>query len=167
MDFNVNLPYPPIKVEKQSITNANLILLNYAGAVSEFSAINQYTFHELSFCDSNKEVSSTIKGIAKVEMIHMQMLGELIVKLGSDPGYWINTKKKRSLWNANFINYSTDLQIALETDMKSEKEAIVQYKRTINSVDDQNIKKILNRIILDEEYHIQLLTNLYTEYILR
>lgn len=46
-------------------------------------------------------------------------------------------------------------------DIKNEEEAIRQYRKTANLIDDENIIAILNRIILDEELHIKILTNLY------
>ena len=168
MEYNVTLPYPPIKVEGKNDNYANLILLNYAGYTSEFSAVTQYVYHEISFMDIYPDAAATIKGIAGVEMMHLQMLGEVIVKLGSDPGYWISTnKKKRKYWLPTFLNYQTDLKTAIKVDIESEKEAITQYKKTASEINDPNIKKLINRIILDEEYHIQLFINIYTKYILK
>ena len=100
-------------------------------------------------------------------MHHMQILGELIVKLGGTPGYWINNKKKKSYWSPTFLNYNTALKQAIIVDINSEKDAIKQYKTTIKQIDDKNIIDIINRIILDEEYHIQLLTNIYTNHVLK
>ena len=47
MDNNLNLykaklPYPPIVVAKPNKHYAEIIQVNFAGAVSEFSAISQY-----------------------------------------------------------------------------------------------------------------------------
>lgn len=165
MKYSVDLPYPPIKVKTENSKFADLILLNYAGSVSEFSAITQYTYHEIALKYKFEEVSETIQGIAEVEMHHLQMLGELIVKLGKSPGYWICKHKKLNFWTPEFISYSTDLKKVLAVDINDEKEAITQYKRTIQQIDDSYIIDIIDRIILDEEYHIKLFTELYNKYL--
>lgn len=167
MDYHVTLPYPKIKVESKNINYANIISLNFSGYTSEFSAVTQYTFHEIYFLNSFPSAAKIIKGISEVEMHHMQILGELITKLGGTPGYWINNKKKKSYWSPTFLNYNTSLEKAVVLDINNEKNAIKQYKDTINQIDDKNIIDIINRIILDEEYHIQLLTNIYTNHVLK
>ena len=167
MEYHVTLPYPKIKVESKNIAYANLILLNFAGYTSELSAVTQYVYHQISFADLYPQVSKIIRGISEVEMHHMEILGELIVKLGSEPRYWINNKKKNSYWSPTFLNYNTSLKQAIAVNIKDEKDAILQYKNTIKQIDDKNIIDIINRIILDEEYHIQLLTNIYTNHVLK
>lgn len=163
--YHVNLPYPPVKVKEENQKYANLILLNYASSVSEFSAITQYVYHETYFKYINAEVSETLEGIAKVEMHHLQMLGEVIILLGGDPGYWIIKNRKVNYWSPDFLSYDKDLKKAISTDIKDEEAAICQYKKTISQIDDSYITDILNRIILDEELHIELLRSLYNKYI--
>lgn len=165
MYYNIDLPYPPIKVKGENSKFADLILLNYAGSVSELSAVTQYVYHEIALKYKFEEVSETIQGISGIEMHHMQMLGELIVKLGKNPGYWICKHKKFNLWTPEFLSYNTNLKKALIVDITGEKEAIAQYRRTTKQIDDQYIVDIIDRIILDEEYHIKLLTELYDKYV--
>ena len=165
MEYHLDLPYPPIEVKEENPAYADLILLNYAGSVSEFSAITQYTYHEIALKYKFKEVSETLEGISEVEMHHLQILGELIVKLGKDPGYWICKHKKTNFWTPKFLSYNINLKKVLTVDITSEKEAIAQYNRTKKQISDSNIVDIIDRIILDEEYHIKLLTELYDKYI--
>lgn len=163
--YSIDLPYPPIKVIEKNPKYIDLILLNYASDVSEFDAIAQYTYHEISLTYENQEATETIKGIAMVEMHHLQMLGQIIVLLGGTPGYWINNKKKK-YWTGKLVNYDTSsLKTILTTDIQDEKKAIKQYRETITKIDDKYINAVIKRIILDEEFHIQLLTNLYTKYV--
>ncbi|GAB6167668.1 manganese catalase family protein [Clostridium carnis] len=159
--YCVDLPYPKIEVEEKNINYANLIQLNYAGMVSEFSAIGQYIFHEMNLVNTDPNASETIRGIAMVEMHHLQILGELIIALGGEPGFWINKKCKKLYWTPKFIEYGTTLNDILKEDIKGEEDAIAQYRKTANLIQDENIVAIINRIILDEEFHIKLLNNLY------
>ena len=84
--------------------------------------------------------------------------------------YWNNAttfeNKKKSYWSSKLINYNlSSIKDILTVDIQDEKCAIKQYKETINKIDDEYINAVLKRIILDEEFHIQLLVNLYTKYV--
>ncbi|WP_278600764.1 ferritin-like domain-containing protein, partial [Clostridium tertium] len=91
----------------------------------------------------------------------LEILGELIVALGENPDFSINKKDKKLNWTSKFICTCNSIKEMLLEDIKNEEEAIRQYRKTANLIDDENIIAILNRIILDEELHIKILTNLY------
>ena len=38
-------PYPKVKVERQNMFYAELLMDDYAGVISEFTAISQYLYH--------------------------------------------------------------------------------------------------------------------------
>lgn len=163
--YSIDLPYPEIKVKEKNPKYIDLILLNYSSAISEFDAIAQYTYHQIALTYTNKEISDTLCGISIVEMRHLEMLGRIIILLGGEPGYWINNKKK-NYWSGKLVNYDlSSIKDILTTDIEDEKAAIKQYKETIIQIDDKYINAVLKRIILDEEFHIQLLTNLHTKYV--
>ena len=85
--------------------------------------------------------------------------------LGGDPIYCINNKKK-NYWSSKLIDYNaSSIKDILTIDINHEKTAIKQYKETITKIDDSCINDILKRIVLDEEFHIQLLVNLYSKYV--
>ncbi|MEN8078024.1 ferritin family protein [Clostridioides difficile] len=163
--YSVNLPYPEVKVKEKNPKYLDLILLNYASSISEFDAIAQYTYHQIALTYENKEIAETIRGISIVEMHHLELLGQIIIKLGGEPGFWINNKKK-NYWSAKLVNYDlSSIENILTIDIQDEKAAIKQYKETISKIDDEYINAVIKRIILDEEFHIQLLVGLYTKYV--
>lgn len=170
MDNNLNLykaklPYPPIVVAKPNKHYAEIIQVNFAGAVSEFSAISQYINHHFRTENQYTEISKTLEHIAIVEMYHLEILGKLIIKLGGNPGYWINKKDKKLNWSPHFINYGLNVTEMINYDINDEKVAIKQYISTQKKIDDSNIISIIDRIILDEEVHIQILTELSKKYL--
>ena len=57
------------------------------------------------------------------------------------------------------------LAAGVEMFWLSRRKTIKQYKETITKINDENINDIIKRIILDEEYHIQLLLGLYKKYV--
>ena len=163
--YSIDITYPEVKGKEKNSKYIDLILLNYSSAISEFDAIAQYTYHQIALTYSNKEISDTLCGISIVEMHHLEMLGKIIILLGGEPGYWINNKKK-NYWSGKLVNYDlSSIKDILTIDIQDEKAAIKQYKETIAQIDDKYINAVLKRIILDEEFHIQLLVNLYTKYV--
>lgn len=156
--YSLGLPYPKIKVYDKNSIYADLIKKSYAGEVSELTAITQYTYHQLITSDY---IKNTLKGIAIVEMHHLEILGELLIALGENPTFLLRKKNKDLYWSSKFIAKDICLKEILLSDIKSEKEAIKQYRKTANIIDDENIIAIINRIILDEELHIKILSNLY------
>jgi bacterioferritin len=90
-------------------------------------------------------------------MKHLDLLGATIYLLGALPKYRGSYTTYGQYWNGYFVNYDKDLKDMIKIDIQSEKEAIKNYKRHIEMIDDRYIKKLLERIILDEEKHIKLL----------
>lgn len=163
-NYSVDLPYPPVKVDGKNMTYANILSNDFAGRVSEFSAISQYINHELRITVKDNNVAEAIKKISMVEMHHLQIIGELIVLLGGDPKYAINKKGKWLNWTPDFIDYGTTIKSMIEYDIKGEVLAINQYNKHIEEINDENIKAILRRIIEDEENHINILEGLLKKY---
>ncbi|EOR27267.1 CotJC protein [Clostridium sartagoforme AAU1] len=89
--YSLGLPYPKIKVYDKNSIYADLIKKSYAGEVSELTAITQYTYHQLITSDY---IKNTLKGIAIVEMHHLEILGELLIALGENPTFLLRKKIK-------------------------------------------------------------------------
>ena len=155
---SLGLPYPKIEISEKNSNYANLIKKSYAGTVSELTAATQYIYQNLI---AKSLIGNILGEIAKVEMHHLEILGELIVALGENPDFSISKKENKLHWNSKFICTCDSIKEMLLEDIKNEKEAICQYRELTNLIDDENIIILLNRIILDEELHIKILTNLY------
>ena len=151
-------PYPPMEVAERNLTYAKILARDYAGTVSEMTAITQYVYHNLDI--GNKEVSDLMMCIARVEMHHLHMLGTLIKKLGGDPRYEVES----NYWNAGFVKYGRNMCQQITLDIDAEYAAIRQYKLHLTYIDDPFVKEVIKRIIMDEEYHIKLFTGVYEKY---
>jgi bacterioferritin len=161
--YKSDLPYPEISCQDKNKSYVNLIQVNYAGAISELTATNQYIYHSLAISEKFKDVAHCLKHIAMVEMEHLEILGKLIIALGGNPRFEINKGGRELEWSPKFIEYGSNLASMLRENIDGEKAAIRQYKSTISLIKDDNITKILERIIVDEEIHIQTLGLLYNE----
>ncbi len=155
MDCKLNIPYPEIKVEKQNLYYANLLLEDYAGMFGELSAITEYIYQKNQKFQENEKFSQTMSNIAIVEMKHLDILGKLIKLLGLNPKFKFKNKNCYEFWNSSFLDYDTNIINMLKNNILMEQRAINNYRLRIKMIDDKYIKKILERIILDEEEHIK------------
>lgn len=158
------LPYPPLEVSERNLEYADLLSVDYCGAVSELSAITQYISNECYLSEKNCSVAKTILGIAMGEMMHLQKLGELVLLLGGDVDFIAKYRcEKPRMWTPAYLKPSYSLREILRTAIQAEKAAINQYNEHISRIGDACINAVLRRIILDEEYHIMLLKALLSE----
>ena len=158
-------PYPPVKVSNRNVFYAQLLLDDYASNTSELNAINQYLYHHFRFKNKNlNDIAELEKGISIVEMNHLEILAELILKLGGDPRYRGFRNNNNQYYNAGYVYYGSSILEMLAADIDAEKGAIIQYRQHIEQINDPYIKAILQRIIKDEEYHFSLFSEAYQRY---
>lgn len=157
-------PYPNIEVSGENLDYAIYLLNDYASSLSELTAITSYCFLNLVLEDEYQEIKDTYRGISIVEMHHLHMLGEMIKKLGVLPRYYAKEANEITMWNSNFVSGDTDMKTTLLNSIENEEAGIVQYQKQIELIEDENIKVVLARIILDEEVHVSLLQDLYKRY---
>ena len=130
-----------------------LFCKTYAGDIKRFKILKA----SIDKFNTDNIFSEVLKKIAMVEMKHLELLGETIKLLGLDPKFKFIDKPcfKITYWNSSFINYDTNIKDMLISDIEIEKEAIKNYKYHISIINDKYIKKLLYRIIEDEEKHIE------------
>lgn len=102
-------PYPEPRVVRPNQYYALLLLEDYAGAVSELTAINQYFYHYLTFYENYGDVAELQECISIIEMLHLELLGKTIRKLGVEPEYRTLTNNQRIYWNASFVYYGQNI----------------------------------------------------------
>ncbi|OAT81756.1 ferritin-like domain-containing protein [Desulfotomaculum copahuensis] len=158
-------PYPEVRVVAQNPYYAQLLLEDYAGTVSEFSAISQYLYHHFVLERHYKDAADLLSCISLVEMHHMELLAKTIIKLGADPRLrTVNNAHMDKYWNASFVFYGVSLCDRISSDIASEWAAIENYRKHQQLIDDPGIKQLLGRIILDELHHIDLFKQVMQKY---
>lgn len=152
------LPYPSVQVREKNQSYANLLSVDYCGSVSEMSAITQYINNENRLSCDKCPTAKIVLGIAMAEMIHLQKLGELIFLLGGNIVYTAKYQNgKERMWTPQYLSISENIREMILMDIKSEKEAINQYKMHMKMIKDDCVNAVLERIVKDEEYHIMTL----------
>lgn len=157
--YALNLPYPEVKVEKKNSYYAALLQDDYAGRVSEFTAISQYLYHHFWFMKNYPELAELLEGISIVEMHHMEMLAETIILLGGDPKIGGTYSTACRYWNGALVYYGYNVSDRLQADINAEIEAINTYNYHVSLIHDRYIRQLLKRIVMDEEEHLKLFKN--------
>lgn len=160
----MDLPYPPLQVREKNRIYANLLSMDYCGAVSEMSAIAQYINNENRLSSEKCPLAKAILGIAMAEMIHLQKLGELIFLLGGSIDFAAKPRNgSPKMWTPEYLTIPGKVREMLLADIESEKLTINQYRMHIKMINDEAVNAVLARIIKDEEYHILMLQTLIKE----
>ena len=157
--YHSDLPYPPVRVKQRNPVYAKDMLDNLGGANSEMSAVSLY-FYDFLVTAENREISEAFRQISIVEMHHMEIFGTLARQLGEDPRLWTQCGVQKRYWTPGYHRYPLSLGRLLSYAMQEERAAIKKYRKQAHRITDENIVENLQRIILDEQLHIQILEKL-------
>jgi len=107
----------------------------------EHGAIIQYLTH--AYAMGEGEMACEIEATARDEMRHLDWLAETIVELGGVP----------SLERGKMLMEGESVANWMSNNVLLEEGAINQYQEHIKAIDDPKIKRLLERILSDEEAH--------------
>lgn len=153
LDNITKLPYPEINITQKNLSDAKLLMNDYAGKASETTAIMQYMYQYYIVAELNIEFANALKRIANQEIHHHEMLGKTIVMLGGDP----IISGLGPFWNSSYVSYSRQLKRIITRDIADEETTIRNYSKTLMCLTDKSVQDLINRIIVDEEAHIKTL----------
>jgi bacterioferritin len=115
-------------------------LLNF-DLQDEHGAIIQYLTH--AYAIGEGEMACEIEGIARDEMRHLDWLAETIVELGGKPSLKRGTQNMAGKAVPDWMGNNVGLEDG----------AIKSYQAHIKAIDDPKIKRLLKRILSDEQSH--------------
>lgn len=154
------IPYPEIRVEGENKNYAKMLSIAYAGADGELSTILNYIYsHIITEGKNPYSLCDVLECIAVVEMRHFKTLGKLIFLLGDDPKFY-SAMGRRSFFNTGNLAYAGDISQILKNAIAGEKKTADLYRELSKVISDTYIRQILERIILDEEHHIKIFSEL-------
>ena len=154
-DF-VSPPYPPID-PKPNPHYAQILMEDYAGIVSELTAITKYEYQSVVLMNTFPHFAKELSKIGMAEMHHLHILAQLIFKLGGDPRYRAHSNPTMGhLWSGQNVDYQCDFPSLIYENIQGEKQAIENYRRHLCLIQDSSVQKNIRRIILDEEHHIRI-----------
>ena len=107
----------------------------------EHAAIIQYLIH--AYAMGEGEMACEIEAIAREEMRHLDWLAETIVELGGVPTL---ERGEMRLGGKSVADW-------MRNDVLLEEDGMNLYREHIKSIDDPKTKRLLQRILSDEESH--------------
>ena len=107
----------------------------------EHGAIIQYLSH--AYAMGEGEMACEIEAIARDEMRHLDWLAETIVELGGKPSLKRGTQNMAGKTVPDWMKNNVGLEDG----------AIESYQKHIKAIDDLKIKRLLKRILADEQSH--------------
>ncbi len=153
----LDLPYPTTETGCINICCAKILMPDLR---DENTAIHQYLYQHWLLIKCYPELSDLLECLAKTEMKHMEMIGEVIVNFGGDPRIGTCIGPVFTPWCTTSINHTDDVRKMICADIQGEKEAIKNYKCHQCKINNACVKALLGRIILDEQHHLELLEDI-------
>lgn len=156
--IKVDLPYPPLDKITKDLKSAQIIAPSYAGYHGELTAILQYVYHHFYFAqEGDDETASVLVGISVCEMQHLDIIGEMLIKLGVDPVFTQVPPYPCGFFTSEKVSYSKTAHKMLIDDVSGEMLAIREYDRELSLLDNEQVASVIERIRLDEELHVKAL----------
>lgn len=149
-------PYPPIRVQELNPAYARMLKMDADSARSEVTSSMQYIYQSWVLSLQNEALSEMLRGIAIVEMRHLDILGRLIAQLGGNPGYAVLQQGRPVSWNGSMVSYTQQPDRMLEGNILLEQHAVDTYTQQIAHIKDPYVVDVLKRILLDEQLHLEL-----------
>lgn len=159
----LDLPYPSIAELTKDVRSGNIISFGYATLKGEIAAILQYVYHHFYFESLNKQDADTLLSIALAEMHHLDILGKTMLKLGVQPRY-VQCPNTYAYFNTSQISKATSPAKMLMDDVEGEMNAISDYQKMLFVLKNEQVAAIIQRIIMDEQLHLETFKNMLEKY---
>ena len=156
--------YPLVVVEEENEELGILLLDCYASSISELSAVTLYNYLNIVLDEQFNDIKEVYRGITIVELHHLNIIGDLIKKLGVMPRYYYKKDNKIEMWSGSNIPNNFEVLETLNIAVMQEKDMIKKYEALIEKVTCPQIVMVIQRIIEDEKIHEQLLLELQKKY---
>lgn len=156
--------YPPVQPGRSNPALARRLFAAYAGQISEMSAVAQYFYNSLlSALDAGNELSEAFSCISHTEMHHLDLLGQMILAYGGDPGLLSYRGDRKIWWSGDFVHHVKQPARMLAEAIEGEQAAISNYESLLPLIPDPGNQAVIERILADEQHHVVLFENLLAQ----
>ncbi len=159
----LDLPYPSVSELTPDVRSGNIISFGYATLKGEITAVLQYVYHHFYFGLTDPDDAETLMSIAIAEMTHVDILGSAMLKLGTPPRY-VQFPRTCVYFNTSQVSTATSPTKMLMDDIQGEMNAITDYQKMLFELKNEKAAAIIQRIILDEQLHLETLKKLLKKY---
>ncbi len=149
-------PYPQITV--QSLNKYDCIMLSKL-FFNKLSSVSEYLMSSILVADTCPELSDIFECVAMSETRHFKLIGRMLVLSCS-------LKISKSGTSVNLIQQemTRDSKKLIDTAIKGEMLSISNMKLVNSQIHNSEAKKLLSRIIKDDEHHVDIFTQLKQRY---
>lgn len=149
-------PYPPLCIERPNPAYAVEMLSNLGACSSEMSTVSLYIYNSTILTDRNPEYAQIFHKLSMVEMHHLDIFSHLSHMLGADPRLWTCSGRRPCYWSPACNRYPMQLETLIKNSLQGEQDTILKYRHQAAQICDAHVTDLLNRIILDEQLHVQI-----------
>ena len=128
--------------------------------LEELGAVAAYTYRSMLLTRCEPRTAELFDRIAKEEMMHFRMLGELILALGGDPAVQGRIRVP-SVEESGRGGEKRDLhgRARIFSDLRREaRRAVDRYQTLMGSTQDRMVRSVLSHLLSDEHRHIEALS---------
>lgn len=157
-----DIPYPTLDTIDTDVRSGQILSFAYATNNGEVTATLQYSFQHFVLDTYDKKIAYTLQQIALAEMTHVEILAKTMLRLGVTPTF-TQYPNSRRYYDTSCVSQTTTLSKMLMDDLKSELNAIVEYKKIVAALQNDQVAAIVERIILDEQLHVETIKQLMSQ----
>ncbi len=158
----VDMEYPNLDGITPDRCAAAIIAPAYAGLAGEMTAILTYVYHHINFdFEGYIEIADLLEEISITEMVHFELLGKALIKLGVLPILTEQPTCRSPFYNTSKVPQSCTPLKMLTDDIEGELNAIRDYRKMLCELKNEQVAALIARIILDEELHVERLKEAY------
>ncbi len=156
--FSENLTYPNMDGVKKNVSEALVITNAFCGEHGESGAVYRYACRYVDYIRLNDIESASIAcDILTSELQHLSVLFTLIEKLGVN-AVKVSPEKHCLIRTKPIVPCVKKM---LLDDLTVKLSYVEEYKRIIDRLKDGVPKKIIQRILIDEQRHAEMLCKRY------
>ncbi|MEG1499470.1 MAG: ferritin family protein [Clostridia bacterium] len=158
---NDRMSYPMLLKQNTNSYYAGLLQNLFCGDDSEVCSFLSFRYYIYCLSPFYESVVTVLQKIAQQELKHQEILANAIIMLGKNPVYydaqckWFSTRS---------IDYIKNLKDVLSFSREKKEKAIIDYKLAMSKISNFEIKNLLERILIDEEKHLEWILKLYGEF---
>lgn len=160
--FFLNSSNPLTEGITENYSVARIILPAYAGDHSELQSVLQCVYHGFYYLSNGaNELAELADRIFAAEIRHLDLLGEILLKLGVDPVFAMRRDYRTEYFSTETICYSKTPQKMLLDDIACKMLMVKRYKAMTERLTDGKTRGAVESILKDEQEHLAALESAF------
>ena len=162
INCNLSTPYPCVTKTKLNSYDLRMLRVLLSRKLSQ---ISEYLLQSALLAAEHLPLSEMLECIALCEIKHFKLLASLLHASGESVGISSLTGKRAGR-TAVSGEYAFDLPVenVLSSLLEAERASVSDLRLVLSQINDEVARKLLLRILADEEHHAEVFANLMVRY---